>query len=209
VPRVADPTERRDQIADALLRIAATQGLHRATMRSVAAEAGVSVNLVQYYFHTKEELLFFALKRLSERSYASARERIARARSGRESEARHTLECWLTEMLPLDGKRRAIFAVFTAYHSLSLTNPELAALPYVRGSHEVAESLSWQLGKAQQAGEIPADIDPLMECANLMALVTGLGSSLMSRVMTEEEAVRLLEYQLDKLFGPTPDSTSN
>jgi DNA-binding transcriptional regulator YbjK len=40
---------------------AATRGLHAAGIREVAAEAGVSLRLVQYYyFGTKEELLLAA-----------------------------------------------------------------------------------------------------------------------------------------------------
>ena len=34
-------------------------------MREVAAEAGVSLRLVQYYFGTKEELLLAAMQRLA------------------------------------------------------------------------------------------------------------------------------------------------
>lgn len=60
-----------------MLRIASTRGLHSATMREVAAEAGVSVRLVQYYFHTKEQLLLAALayltEQLTERVSASIR----------------------------------------------------------------------------------------------------------------------------------------
>ena len=39
------------------MRTAAARGLHATGMREVAAEAGVSLRLVQYYFGTKEELL--------------------------------------------------------------------------------------------------------------------------------------------------------
>jgi AcrR family transcriptional regulator len=57
----------RRQIADALLRTAATRGLHATGMREVAAEAGVSLRLVQYYFGTKEELLLAATQNLAVR----------------------------------------------------------------------------------------------------------------------------------------------
>ena len=66
MPKRVDHEERRRQIADALLRTAATRGLHATGMREVAAEAGVSLRLVQYYFGTKEELLLFAMQQLAE-----------------------------------------------------------------------------------------------------------------------------------------------
>ena len=65
MPKRVDHEERRRQIADALLRTAATRGLHATGMREVAAEAGVSLRLVQYYFGTKEELLLAAMQHLA------------------------------------------------------------------------------------------------------------------------------------------------
>ena len=65
MPKRVDHEERRRQIADALLRAAATRGLHATGMREVAAEAGVSLRLVQYYFGTKEELMLFAMQQLA------------------------------------------------------------------------------------------------------------------------------------------------
>jgi len=47
-----DHEERWRQIADAPLRTAAARGLHATGMSEVAAEAGVSVRLVQCYFGT-------------------------------------------------------------------------------------------------------------------------------------------------------------
>ena len=48
---------RRRQIIEAVCRITVKGGLASATFREVAAEAGVSVRLVQYYFGTKDELM--------------------------------------------------------------------------------------------------------------------------------------------------------
>lgn len=45
--------------------MAATRGLHATGMREVAAQAGVSLRLAQYYFGTKEELLLAAMQRLA------------------------------------------------------------------------------------------------------------------------------------------------
>ena len=77
MPKRVDHEVRRRQIADALLRTAATRGLHATGMREVAAEAGVSLRLVQYYFGTKEELLLAAMQHLaaqfSERALARIR----------------------------------------------------------------------------------------------------------------------------------------
>ena len=48
MPKRVDHEERRQQIAEALLRTAAARGLHATGMREVGAEAGVSLRVVQY-----------------------------------------------------------------------------------------------------------------------------------------------------------------
>src|SRR6476661_9337119 len=82
VPKRVDHEERRRQIADALLRTAATRGLHATGMREVAAEAGVSLRLVQYYFGTKEELLLAAMQHLAAQFSDRAMARIRQSRQG-------------------------------------------------------------------------------------------------------------------------------
>ncbi len=57
MPKRVDHRERRREITDAVIRITLKGGLTAATFHEVAAEAGVSVRLVQYYFGTKDELL--------------------------------------------------------------------------------------------------------------------------------------------------------
>lgn len=67
MPKRVDHEERRGQIAEALIRVAGRRGLHAVGMRDVAAEAGVSLRLVQYYFGTKEKLLLYGLQHLTDR----------------------------------------------------------------------------------------------------------------------------------------------
>ena len=57
MPKRVDHSVRRRQIIEAVCRITVKGGLASATFREVAAEAGVSVRLVQYYFGTKDELM--------------------------------------------------------------------------------------------------------------------------------------------------------
>ena len=47
MPKVIDGEERRERIAEAVWRIAAEQGLERATVRAVAAECGLSTGSVR------------------------------------------------------------------------------------------------------------------------------------------------------------------
>ena len=66
MPKHVDHDQRRREIAAAVARLAATEGLQGITFREVASEAGVSVSLVQHYFGTKENLLVRTLNIRSE-----------------------------------------------------------------------------------------------------------------------------------------------
>src|SRR4051812_1901466 len=68
MPKRGDHRQRRRQITDAVVTITLKGGLTAATFREVAAEAGVSVRLVQYYFGSKDELLLATQRHVAERS---------------------------------------------------------------------------------------------------------------------------------------------
>jgi AcrR family transcriptional regulator len=154
VPRRVDHEERRRQIADALLRTAATRGLHATGMREVAAEAGVSLRLVQYYFGTKEELLLGAMQQLAARYSERALARIRRA--GNPAGPRDIIAAILTEAVPADDERRTFTVLYTAYFALSLTDPALAIAPLAKNSGVVIDVVAAQLRAAQAAGDTPA-----------------------------------------------------
>ena len=76
MPKRVDHAERRRQIIEAVCRITVKGGLAAATFREVAAEAGVSVRLVQYYFGTKDELMLSTQRHVAERATARINERV-------------------------------------------------------------------------------------------------------------------------------------
>jgi AcrR family transcriptional regulator len=201
MPRRVDHEERRRQIADALLRTAATRGLHATGMREVAAEAGVSVRLVQYYFGTKEELLLAAMQHLAARFGARATARFREATgSGGPPSPRDIIAAILTEGLPVDEERRTFIVLYTAYFALSLTDPALAIAPLVKNSTAVIDVVAAQLRAAQAAGDTPAHLDPDTEAFSLLAMSAGLGTSVLGGQSSPEQAQAVIDYQLGRLF---------
>jgi AcrR family transcriptional regulator len=201
VPKRVDHEERRRQIADALLRTAATRGLHATGMREVAAEAGVSLRLVQYYFGTKEELMLSAMQYLA----AQFAERgMARIRRLKETESpvspRDVIAAILTEALPADDERRTFTVLYTAYFALSLTEPALAIAPLVRNSAAVTGVVAAQLRAAQAAGDTPARLDPDLEAVSLLAMSAGLGTSVLGGQSSPRQAQAVIDYHLHRLF---------
>ena len=201
MPKRVDHEERRRQIADALLRTAATRGLHATGMREVAAEAGVSLRLVQYYFGTKEELLLAAMQHLAAQFAERALARINQIKeTASPVNPRDVIAAILTEALPADDERRTFTILYTAYFALSLTEPALAIAPLVRNSSAVIDVVAAQLRAAQAAGGTPAHLDPDLEAVSLLALSAGLGQSVVGGQSSPGQAQDVIDYQLDCLF---------
>jgi AcrR family transcriptional regulator len=204
MPKRVDHEERRRQIADALLRAAATRGLHATGMREVAAEAGVSLRLVQYYFGTKEELLLFAMQQLAAQFAERGLARIRRTKpADGPAHPRDVIAAILTEGVPADDERRTFTILYTAYFALSLTDPALAINPLVRNSNAVIDVIADQLRTAQANGDMPAGLDPELEAISLMTMSAGLGTSVLSGHSSPEQAQRVIDYHLRRLF-PAP-----
>lgn len=194
-----DHEERRRQIAEALLRIADTEGLQSASMRAVATEAGVSLRLVQYYFTTKEGLLLDAFARLGAQLQARMERWIGEARTPRE-----VVTAVLSCILPTDPESRRITRTYTAYYTLVLGDPQAMERHGARQPELLEGFLTKQLRAAQEAGEIDPGRDTAVTAAGLLAMVNGLGSSVLGGQRGGEEALAILTYHLDELFRPAP-----
>ena len=204
MPKRVDHEERRRQISEALLRTAATRGLHATGMREVAAEAGVSLRLVQYYFGTKEELLLAAMQHLATQFAERAMARINRLKETQSPvNPRDVIAAILTEALPADDERRTFTVLYMAYFALSLTDPALAIAPLVRNSNAVNDVVAAQLRAAQAAGSTPGYLDPDLEAISLLAMSAGLGTSVLGGQSSPGQAQAVIDYHLDRLF-PRP-----
>lgn len=189
MPREADRRERRELLADALMRLAAARGLEAVSLRHVAAEAGVSTGMVQHHFRTKDQMMLFALDTVMDR---------IRARSEAAAVAatpRDLVRGLLLEVLPLDETRRLENHVVIAFLAYAAVKPSLSASLRLAAA-QMRDFLGDQLRAAGRD-----DVDTDHAAAGLLALVDGLGMQLLSRQFTEEDAVTALDTQLALLFG--------
>ncbi|MCF6476802.1 TetR/AcrR family transcriptional regulator [Nonomuraea sp. MG754425] len=200
MPRKVDHDERRRRLTEALLRIASTRGLQAVSMREIAAEAGVSLRVVQYYFTNKQALLESGLTELGARMDRRLKQRTAGAG---ELTPRGVFAAVLDVVLPSDEQSRLDSMAWNAYYTAALTDPALAAVG-VTLPDTLENFLTVRLTTAQQAGEITPDRDPRTEVAGLLALANGLTSSVLSGQRGHEAAAKIIDYHLDRLFGPAP-----
>ena len=127
MPRVADHDARHGQITDAVQRLIVRHGLTAVTVARTAAEAGMSVGLVQHYFTAKDEMLLATFTRVNGRFTARVDELVNRG----EAEGRTIAEMLrqaLAELMPLDDARRAEFLVRLAFADQAAHNARLAAV---------------------------------------------------------------------------------
>jgi AcrR family transcriptional regulator len=198
MPKVVDHEQRRQQIAGALLRVAGARGLHQAGLREVAAEAGLSVRLIQYYFGTKEQLLLYATQYLAARLGERWQVRLKALGAG--AGPRAVIEAILAVALPDDEDSRVFHVIWTSYLALSLTDPALDMGPLARGSEMVVDVIAAQLRKAQEAGQTPSGLDAALEATSLVALSAGLSTSVLVSDRDAAQARAVIRYQLDRLL---------
>lgn len=179
-PPVRDAERTREQILQAAAREFADSGLGGARVDRIAAQAGVNVRMLYYYFSSKDDLFLAVL----ERAYEVIRE----AEKGLN----------LDEAQPVDAVRRLI--EFTWQFQIS--HPEFITLlnsenlhhgRHLAGSASIAklhapllETIGRMLERGAQAGVFRRDVDPM----RFYILIASLGYFYLSN-----------RYTLSAIFG--------
>ncbi|WP_338674473.1 TetR/AcrR family transcriptional regulator [Streptomyces sp. SCSIO 30461] len=205
MPKRVNHEERRAQIAEALIRVAGRRGLHAVGMRDVAAEAGVSLRLVQYYFETKEKLLFYGLQHLTEHFTARVGARLGAA--GTDPGPRAAIEALLLASLPTDEESRTFHLLYSSYSILSVTDEALAAQPFIDNPDAAENALTGLLRQAQAAGLADPGVDVRTEAISLLAMAATMGTSILVGQRGPESAIAVLRYHLDRILEPVEPPT--
>ncbi|WP_306210388.1 TetR/AcrR family transcriptional regulator [Actinoplanes sp. RD1] len=195
MPRRTDHQERRALIADALMRVAAERGLEEVSLRHIAAEAGVSLGMVQHYFRTKAEMMLFAMAAVRERG--EARVSAAVAALGDNPAPRDLLRTIITTVLPLSDEARSDGKVALAFLAYSAVRPEAAAALHLDTTQLLAHVASM----------IPTQ-RPEQDAAGLLAIMEGLGVYLLGGHYSPEQALAALDAYLDKIYSGTISKVS-
>ncbi|MEV2277437.1 TetR/AcrR family transcriptional regulator [Nocardiopsis sp. NPDC049922] len=197
MPKRVDHQQRRVQIAEAVCALVSARGLEAASLRDVAAQAGVSMGRVQHYFRTKGEMLAFTLEYAGERDMARVRASLEE-RPGPLS-PREVVRVILGGLLGEESRRVDGLRVGVAFQARALVEPELARRVH-RAYSGVRETLEYLIRRGIDGGPTRAETDPGLEAAALLALVEGMRAQRLLGQVTEEEAARVLDSRLDALF---------
>jgi AcrR family transcriptional regulator len=170
MPKLVDADLRRQEVAEAVFRIARRDGLEHASLRNVATEAGLAIGSVRHYFADQADVMIFAMRHFVDRMTQRLLDRIANRPDPTASphERAAALEGLLSELLPLDEVRREETAVWLAFTASARTRPELQ--PY---AHELYVDTRRMLQKVL-AGFLAPALDLDTETERLYALIDGL-----------------------------------
>lgn len=184
MPRKIDHAARRRQLAEALWRVVTTSGLEAVSLRHVAAEAGVSMGMVQHYFSDKEEMVLFALRSMTEQ--VSRRMEAALAALPDDPMAR--VRAVLVETLPLDDERRLEAQVGATFLARAPVDPRIAE--YLRTGY--ADGHAYLVSQLRAAGVA----DPERAASLLFAVADGLTVHTLAGHHEPDEALAMLDAHL-------------
>ncbi|RJQ86239.1 TetR/AcrR family transcriptional regulator [Amycolatopsis panacis] len=202
MPKVVDGEQRRAHIADAVLRLAARDGLNAVSLRAVATEAELNIGSVRHYFDSQHALLRFAMQATIDRVSArllAHREAMPPMAGLSRAEIVDRLTDFFAELLPLDERRRSEATVLVEFLIAARADPGLAdlAAETIRGTVTLARRI---LDALAGTGTF-APGDPEVEAPRLAALLDGLvfRAILQPEVTTGAECLAVLRAHLTGL----------
>jgi AcrR family transcriptional regulator len=197
-PRVVDPVVRRQAVAEAVFRVVVRDGVEQASLRNVALEAGLAIGSIRHYFDSHDAMIIFAVEALIQ----SIDQRVmAHVHSlADRTDLRRPAERVLSEVLPLDERRRDEAVLWLAFATASRTRPSL--LPHAERLYDGLRQLCRRaLTVMAEAGTVAAGLDVALEAERLASLLNGLAVDgvLHPDRMTPDLTVSLLRKHLDSL----------
>ncbi|WP_330179890.1 TetR/AcrR family transcriptional regulator [Nocardia sp. NBC_01503] len=198
MPRLVDHEQRRREITTAARRVIAAGGLEAATFQSVAAEAGISVRLIQYYFGAKRELLLATHLAVVVDSGERFAARVGTL--GQDAGPREVIEAVALALLPLDDASHQDSLVLAAFHAAALSGSDVITPEDTHGAPLYLVNLfTAQLQRNRQPGKA-------FDTANLDAqlIVFALGSITQGVLIgshTRGQVVELTRHLLDRMLG--------
>jgi len=214
MPKTVDPEQRRNDIADATIAAILRGGVGEASLRNVAAEAGLAIGSVRHYFPSHAEVVDFAMRRLAERISVrvleAAQPLIDNPSALDDRERREAAEATLSQLLPLDAQRSQESAAWLALVAASRTDPDLR--PIARKLRDGTRAVAGRfLARIQQREHLaPGSAVLEVETERLAALLDGLtADAVLHPDRLQPETMRaVLRRHLDSLTGATAEPSA-
>jgi AcrR family transcriptional regulator len=204
---LVDHEVRRRQITSAVRRVIVRGGLEAVTFQTVAAEAGISVRLVQYYFGTKKDFLLATHRSVMEDAGARFMQRWTAL--GEDAAPREAIRAVLTELLPLDDQRRGEAIVLGAFGTAAITGQGITAEETFAAPRALVTIVADQLRRAHRPGASADRVNPDLDAELIAAAIGGLAQGMLQGYGTAQSAVDLVDHLLDRVLGTKAGNQTN
>lgn len=197
MPKIVDHDARRREIVDAMWRVVERDGFAAVSVRSVAAEAGLSKASISHYFSKQSDVLVFAV----EENIGSVTNELVQLDLDH-CDVDIAVEA-LMIVIPTTAERRRQAQVWLALLSKQNLDPaSTRALTHLNITVRVGIMVVLRALKSK--GLVAPDRDILTECARLHAFVDGLSLQTLTdpSLMPTAQVRRLVRSHLEDLARP-------
>jgi len=168
MPRVGVEALRKAQVIEAVRKCVAESGLHGATVRAVAAKAGVSTGILNYYFESREHLIEETLHDTNEQVLKTISEATIRPENPLAK-----LQLLVNLALPLTPEEREINIFWVDFWAEALHSKRLREAQVERNALWWA-SIEDTIREGQRNGIFRTDADARTVTRTVSALIDGL-----------------------------------
>ncbi|MDF2651383.1 MAG: TetR family transcriptional regulator [Paenibacillus sp.] len=201
VPKIVDHEQKRKLIAESAWNIIENKGIEHASIRAVAAAAGLSPGALRHYFSTQDELLLFIVDYYLTRGVDRAAEGLEISRIPMKA-AKEVL----LALLPMDTEKRTATGVWWVFAIRSLTSATLQVKKdeLTNGLHLLTKIVLDLLASGEL---LPPSVDVELETLRLAAVVEGLAilALLRPELYTPETIERIVTLHLRELCRRNTD----
>lgn len=194
MPKIVDHDEKRKQIAEAAWNIIRKEGVEKASIRRVAAEAGMSSGALRHYFSTQDEMLLFIMN-----NYLEEGKKRSQNKEWSENPVQAVEEV-LLELVPIDEEKKIETSVWWILALRSLTSDTIKDKKdeMTDGTYELANSMIEILALK---GVLSDSMNAELEKSRLTALIEGLSIHALLRpdVYSPEKVKEVIRYHLETL----------
>lgn len=194
MPKIVNHEQKRKSIAEAAWNIIKEEGVEKASIRRVAAEAGMSAGALRHYFSTQDEMLLFIMNYYLEQG---------KKRSQNKEWSENPLQAIeeiLLELLPIDEEKKIETSVWWIFALRSLTSETLKEKKneMTNGTYELANSMIEIL---VLKGILSDSINVELERRRLSALIDGLSIHALLRpdVYSPVKVKEVIRFHLETL----------
>lgn len=195
MPKIVDHDRIKRHIAEAACAIIASEGMEQATVRNIAAKAGMSLGAVRHYFPTQAELFAYTMNLVKERVQARIESIKSAGLPPRERAVR-----LLLELIPHDPDTSLEMEVWFAYIYHGKHADGLPDGP----QDDLLQGMGRILRELDRNGLLKPGLDLDVETETLYALVDGLALHALvdPNRLGRERITRVLHRYLDTILQP-------